>query len=94
MLNIRRESLFHKLIFQNTVSFGGKNVITPQMAAGEYIRTTYIATKDLLPGDVLLCLDDSFGDVAYSAFFDGEKMTGVFEPEGQIRSISEVHLRP
>ena len=72
--------------------FGGKNVITPQMAAGEYIRTTYIATKDLLPGDVLLCLDDSFGDVAYSAFFDGEKMTGVFEPEGQTREITGEEL--
>lgn len=72
--------------------FGGKNVITPEMAAGSYVRTTFISTKDLLPGDVLLCLEDAFGDVAYSAFFDGEKMTGVFEPEGQTREISGEEL--
>ena len=67
--------------------FGGKNVITPEMAAGSYVRTTFISAKDLLPGDVLLCLEDSFGDVAYSAFFDGEKMTGCFEAEGKTCSI-------
>ena len=72
--------------------FGGKNVITPEMAAGSYVRTTFISTKDLLPGDVLLCLEDAFGDMAYSAFFDGEKMVGVFEPEGQTRSISGEEL--
>ena len=67
--------------------FGGKNVITPEMAAGCYVRTTMIATKDLLPGDVLLCLEDSFGDVAYSAFFDGVSLVGCFEKDGQIRTI-------
>ena len=72
--------------------FGGKCVITPEMAAGSYVRTTFIATEDLLPGDVLLCLEDGFGDVAYSAFFDGEKMTGVFEPEGQNRTIAGEEL--
>lgn len=72
--------------------FGGKNVITPEMAAGSYVRTTFIATKDLLPGDVLLCLEDSFGDVAYSAFFDGEKLIGCFEAGGKTRSISGEEL--
>ena len=72
--------------------FGGKAVITPEMAAGQYTRTTYIATKDLLPGDVLLCLDDSFGDMAYSTFFDGERLVGCFEPEGQTRAISGEEL--
>jgi hypothetical protein len=72
--------------------FGGKNVITPEMAAGSYVRTTFISVRDLLPGDVLLCLEDAFGDVAYSAFFDGEKMTGVFESAGQTRSISGEEL--
>ena len=72
--------------------FGGKNVITPEMAAGSYVRTTFISAKDLLPGDVLLCLEDSFGDVAYSAFYDGEKLVGVFEPEGENTSISGEEL--
>lgn len=72
--------------------FGGKNVITPQMAAGAYIRTTFISTQDLLPGDVILCLEDSFGDVAYSAFYDGEKMIGCFEAGGQSREISGEEL--
>ena len=72
--------------------FGGKNVITPEMAAGSYVRTTFISAKDLLPGDVLLCLEDSFGDVAYSAFFDGEKMTGVFAPEGKTCEITGEEL--
>lgn len=67
--------------------FGGKHVITPEMAAGSYVRTTFISAKDLLPGDVLLCLEDSFGDTAYSSFFDGEKLTGCFEAEGKTRSI-------
>lgn len=68
--------------------FGGKNVITPEMAAGSYVRTTFISAADLLPGDVILCLEDSFGDVAYSAFFDGEKLIGCFEEGGKTRSIS------
>lgn len=72
--------------------FGGKNVITPEMAAGCYVRTTFISTKDLLPGDVLLCLEDSFADVAYSAFFDGESLVGVFEANGQTRAISGEEL--
>ncbi len=72
--------------------FGGKNVITPEMAAGQYVRTTFISTKDLLPGDVLLCLEDAFGDTAYSAFFDGEKLIGCFDASGETREISGQEL--
>ena len=72
--------------------FGGKNVITPEMAAGQYVRTTFISKKDLRPGDVLLCLEDGFGDAAYSAFYDGEKMVGCFEAGGETRSISGEEL--
>ena len=72
--------------------FGGKNVITPEMAAGQYVRTTFISAKDLLPGDVLLCLEDSFGDVAYSAFYDGERLVGVFERDGKTRAITGEEL--
>ena len=64
--------------------FGGKNVITPEMTAvpGD-VRTTYLRPRDFLPGDVLLCMDDAFGDRAYSAFYDGERFIGCFEAEGQ-----------
>ena len=72
--------------------FGGKCVITPEMAAGCYVRTTFISAKDLLPGDILLCLEDSFGDASYSAFFDGECLVGQFEAEGQTRAIQGEEL--
>lgn len=72
--------------------FGGKNVITPEMAAGCYVRTTFISTKDLLPGDVLLCLEDAFGDTSYSAFFDGESLVGCFEKDGQTRAVTGEEL--
>ena len=54
--------------------------------------TARVNREDLLPGDVLLCLEDSFGDVAYSAFFDGEKLIGCFEAGGKTRSISGEEL--
>ena len=72
--------------------FGGTNVITPEMTAVNGVRTTYILPRDLLPGDVLLCMDDAFGDNAYSAFFDGECLMGCFEPGGQMRVISGTEL--
>lgn len=73
--------------------FGGKNVITPQMTAipGD-VRTTYIRPRDFLPGDVLLCMDDAFGDQAYSAFYDGERFIGVFEPGGETRTVEGEEL--
>ncbi len=68
--------------------FGGKNVITPEMTAvAAGVRTTHILPRDLLPGDVVLCLEDGFGDVAYSAFFDGERLVGRFEAGGETRSV-------
>lgn len=73
--------------------FGGKNVITPEMAAvAAYVRTTHILPRDLLPGDVILCLDDSFGDVAYSAFYDGQRLVGCFEAGGEVRAIEGEEL--
>lgn len=73
--------------------FGGKNVITPEMTAvPAYVRTTHILPRDLLPGDVLLCMDDSFGDQAYSAFYDGERFIGCFEADGQTRTIEGEQL--
>ena len=72
--------------------FGGKCVITPEMAGGCYVRTTFISARDMLPGDVLLCLEDSFGDVSYSAFFDGESLVGCFEAEGKTCAIKGEEL--
>lgn len=67
--------------------FGGKCVITPEMTAVNGVRTTHILPRDLLPGDVVLCLEDGFGDVAYSAFYDGERLVGCFGPDGRTRAI-------
>ena len=72
--------------------FGGKYVITPEMTAVNGVRTTHILPRDLLPGDVLLCMDDAFGDTAYSAFFDGERLVGCFEANGKTRAISGQEL--
>jgi uncharacterized repeat protein (TIGR01451 family) len=73
--------------------FGGKHVITPEMTAvAAGVRTTHILLRDFLPGDVLLCLDDSFGDVAYSSFFDGERLVGCFEAGGETRTMEGEEL--
>ena len=73
--------------------FGGKNVITPEMTAiPGNVRTTHILPRDFLPGDVLLCMDDAFGDKAYSAFYDGEHFIGRFEADGQTRTIEGEEL--
>ena len=73
--------------------FGGKNVITPEMTAvAAGVRTTHILPRDFLPGDVLLCMDDGFGDQAYSAFYDGERFIGCFEAGGQTRTMEGEEL--
>ena len=64
-------------------AFGGRAVITPEMGSLPVgPRTTYFDRGDLLPGDVLLCLEDGFGAGAFSVFYDGERLTGRF-PEGE-----------
>lgn len=73
--------------------FGGKNVITPELTAvPEGVRTTHILPRDLLPGDVVLCMDDAFGDKSYSAFYDGERLVGAFEADGETRTIEGEEL--
>ena len=37
-------------------------------------------------------MDDPFGDKAYSAFYDGRRLIGVFEADGQTRSIEGQEL--
>ena len=70
-------------------AFGGSAVITPEMgsmAIGP--RTTYFDRSDLLPGDVLVCLEDGFGAGAFSAFYDGDSLTGRFDAETVCRSLA------
>ena len=73
--------------------FGGKNVITPEMTAvAAGVRTTHILPRDLQPGDVILCMEDAFGDSSYSAFYDGERLVGCFEAGGQTRKMEGQEL--
>jgi hypothetical protein len=37
-------------------------------------------------------MDDSFGDQAYSAFYDGERFIGSFEAGGQTRTMEGEEL--
>ncbi len=70
-------------------AFGGKAVITPEMGSTPIgPRTTYFNRSDLLPGDVLLCLEDGFGANAFSVFYDGESLTGRFAGETACRSLT------
>ncbi len=73
-------------------AFGGKCVITPEMTVTQGVRMTHITRADLLPGDVLLCLDDGVGNCTYSAFFDGECLHGRFEPDEENHIIRDEEL--
>lgn len=73
-------------------AFGGKAVITPEMASKQGVRITHITSEDLLPGDLLLCLDDAFGERSYSSFYDGEHLIGQFEAGTDIRVIQNEEL--
>lgn len=68
--------------------YGGTGVITPEMAARDGLRTVLIRTRDLMPGDLILCSDDAFGKKTYSCFFDGEELHGRFEADGAPGTLS------
>ena len=68
--------------------FGGTGVITPEMGSSTGIRTTRIAMRDLLPGDIILCSNDVFGKRSYACFYDGESLTGSFEAGEDRKTIS------
>lgn len=70
-------------------AFGGRGVITPEMASSHGMRLTYISRKDLLPGDVLLCLDDGLGAQSYSSFYDGQRLIGRFAADQQTHTLTE-----
>jgi hypothetical protein len=73
--------------------FGGTGVITPEMGSIPMgPRTTYISRTDLLPGDVILCLDDGFGLSANSCFYDGESLTGSFAAGEACRTLRDDEL--
>lgn len=59
--------------------FGGKGVITPEMGSADGMRATLIRRRDLMPGDVVLCWEDSFGNQGCSAYYDGNALIGRFE---------------
>ena len=69
-------------------AFGGRAVITPEMGSADGIRTVHIRRRDLLPGDVLLCLGDGLGRSAFSCMFDGEVFTGCFETGGETKTLT------
>ncbi|MBO5727262.1 MAG: C40 family peptidase [Oscillospiraceae bacterium] len=70
-------------------AFGGKAVITPEMGSTPVgPRTTYFNRADLLPGDILLCLEDGLGTDAFSVFYDGESLTGRFAGETACRCLT------
>lgn len=72
--------------------FGGKGVITPEMGSADGMRTTYIHRRDLLPGDIILCLGGGFGRQSCSCFFDGESLTGRFAFEGEFGTITGAEM--
>lgn len=57
-------------------AFGGRGVITPEMAGGHGMRLTRITEGDLLPGDILVTAKDGFGGGAESRIWDGRQFLG------------------
>ena len=57
-------------------AFGGRGVITPEMAGGHGMRLTRITESDLLPGDILVTAKDGFGGGAESRLWDGRQFAG------------------
>lgn len=68
--------------------FGGIGVVTPEIAVVDGIRCNKIRKCDLLPGDIVLCADDSHGVNTYSSLYTGEKLVGVFEANGKITELT------
>lgn len=68
-------------------AYGGRGVITPEMGSSHGMRITHITKNDLLPGDLLICMDDDFGKATYSCFYDGTQLLGRFSVEDKNRII-------
>lgn len=69
--------------------FGGYGVVTPELASTYGIRITKIQTRDLMPGDIVLCSDDPYGIKIYSSFYTGDKLIGHFESDEKTYKILE-----
>ena len=67
--------------------FGGKSVVSGEVLNYPWIRTTEISSRDLMPGDIILCGNDVFGKQTHAMFFTGESLIGV--PE---QGLSNVEL--
>ena len=61
--------------------FGGIGVITPQNAAGDEVRTTYLSVNHLQTGDLILCAEDALFQRAWSCMWTGKEMVGSFDHE-------------
>ncbi|MBQ8562481.1 MAG: hypothetical protein IJ443_01145, partial [Firmicutes bacterium] len=72
--------------------FGGIGVITAEMGSSTGIRTTRIGVSDLMPGDIILCSEDTFGKRSYASFYDGNCLTGSFDVDEETRTIEGKEL--
>ena len=72
--------------------FGGYAVITPEAAHGERVRTAGIRRADLQPGDLILCGDDARLSHAYTCFYTGEALVGVFGAGEGMRTMMGAEL--
>lgn len=59
--------------------FGGTHVATSEMISYPYIRCTKVLARDIVPGDVIVCSDDVYGNKTYSSVYTGEALFGKFE---------------
>ncbi|MBQ3021727.1 MAG: C40 family peptidase [Clostridia bacterium] len=68
--------------------FGGVTVITPEKVSSPHIRCNKTLRRDLSAGDIILVADDNYGLCTYSAFYNGEKLIGKFEKDGELKTLS------
>lgn len=63
--------------------FGGIGVSTPEMISYPDIRITKICKENFTNGDIIICTDDPYGNLAYSCCYTGGTLVGSFEPGGK-----------
>lgn len=67
--------------------FGGTGVITPEMGSSTGIRATRVSVHDLMPGDIILCSNDTFGKRSYASYYDGTCLTGSFDAGDAMKTL-------
>lgn len=68
--------------------FGGVGVITPEMCMATGVRATQIDMRDLMPGDIVLCSDDPYGNRSYACYYTGRQIIGSTECDEAARPLS------